>query len=199
MRRLVLALTIAGLVALPGQVARADDSGSDPCTAYAARSALPSLYQSYQFSPQGYGPFGYAPLTYPFGTGPYAVGAFFGGPGVPFGTAPAFGPLGPGLTANNIFTSVIAPTGTALNTPANFPLLVSLASQQQLELGTLNGRYSNSAYYQTAAATWAASYAAAAGATFSRTLAECQQAQRSRQPAPADTAPPPETPASSGS
>ncbi|HZR98552.1 MAG TPA: hypothetical protein VFE37_07595, partial [Chloroflexota bacterium] len=101
MRRLVLALTIAGLVALPGQVARADDSGSDPCTAYAARSALPSLYQSYQFSPQGYGPFGYAPLTYPFGTGPYAVGAFFGGPGVPFGTAPAFGPLGPGLTANN--------------------------------------------------------------------------------------------------
>ncbi len=199
MSRGLAAALLAGLLLLPGPVARADNSGPDPCALYAAQQALPLLYQSYQYSPQGYGPFGYAPLTYPFGVGPYGTAAFFGGPGVPFGTAPAFGPLGPGLTANNIFTNVIAPTGTALNTPANFPLLVSLASQQQLELGTLNTRYSNSAYYQTAAATWAASYAAAAGATFSRTLAECQQAQRSRQPAPADTAPPPETPASSGS
>jgi hypothetical protein len=186
MRRLVLALAIAGLVALPGQVARAqDDKGPDVCTAYAARSAMPSLVQSYQFSPQGYGPFGYAPLTYPFGTGPYAVAAFMGGPGVPFGTAPAFGPLGPGLTANNIFTNVINPSGTVLTQPANFGTLISLAGLQQGELGTLNTRYSNSAYYQTAAATWAGSYAAAAGATFSRTLAECQQAQRSQQPAPA--------------
>jgi hypothetical protein len=152
---------------------------------YAAQAALPALLQSYQYSPQGYGPFGYAPLTYPFGVGPYANAAYLGGPGVPFGTAPAFGPLGPGLTANNIFTNVIQPSGTALTVPANFPLLISLAAQQQLELGTLNTRYSNSAYYQTAAATWAGSYAAEAGATFSRALGECQQAQRSPQPAPA--------------
>jgi hypothetical protein len=175
MRRLVLALAIAGLVALPGQVARAqDDKGPDVCTAYAARSAMPSLVQSYQFSPQGYGPFGYAPLTYPFGTGPYAVAAFMGGPGVPFGTAPAFGPLGPGLTANNIFTNVINPSGTVLTQPANFGTLISLAGLQQGELGTLNTRYSNSAYYQTAAATWAGAYATQAASAFTILQALCQ-------------------------
>jgi hypothetical protein len=174
MRRLVLTLAIAGLVALPGQIARADDNGPDPCTAYAARSAMPSLYQSYQFSPQGYGPFGYAPLTYPFGIGPYGVGAFFGGPGVPFGTAPAFGPLGPGLTANNIFTQVINPTGIALGAPANFPTLIGLAALQQGELGTLNTRYSNSAYYQTASATWAGAYATQAASAFTILQALCQ-------------------------
>jgi hypothetical protein len=175
MRKLVLALAMAGLVALPGQVARAQgDSGPDVCAAYAARSAMPSLYQSYQFSPQGYGPFGYAPLTYPFGVGPYAVGAFFGGPGVPFGSAPAFGPLGPGVTANNIFTSVIQPSGTVLTQPANFPTLISLAGLQQGELGTLNTRYSNSAYFQTASATWAGAYATQAASAFTILQALCQ-------------------------
>jgi hypothetical protein len=192
MHRVVLALAIAGLAALPGQVARADDdSGPDPCIAYAARSALPSLYQSYQFSPQGYGQLGYAPLSYPFSVGPYGNAAYFGGPGVPFGTAPAFGPLGPGLTANNIFTNVINPTGTALNQPANFATLIGLAAQQQLELGVLNGRYNNSSAYQTTAATFVQNYAAEAAATFTRALAECSNQQPAQQPAPSPpTAPP---------
>jgi hypothetical protein len=135
---------------------------------------MPSLYQSYQFSPQGYGPFGYAPLTYPFGVGPYGNAAYFGGPGVPFGTAPAFGPLGPGLTANNIFSNVINPSGTMLTQPANFPTLISLAALQQGELGTINTRYSNSAYYQTAAATWAGAYATQAASAFTILQALCQ-------------------------
>jgi len=174
MRRFALALAIAGLVALPGQVARADDdSGPDVCTSYAARSAMPSLYQSYQFSPQGYGGLGYAPLTYPFSVGPYGNAAYFGGQGVPFGSAPAFGPLGPGLTANNIFTQVVQPTGTALNQPANFGTLVGLAGLQQGELGTLNGRYGNSALYQTASATWAGAYATQASSAFTILQALC--------------------------
>ena len=181
MYRALAAVLLVGLLIAPGSVARAQDnsSGPDPCILAAAQQALPVLYQSYQFSPQGYGPFGYAPLTYPFGTGPYATAAYFGGPGVPFGSAPAFGPLGPGLTANNIFTQVINPTGTMLTAPANFPTLIGLAGLQQSELGTLNTRYSNSAYYQTASATWASSYAAAAGAMFARAKAECQAQQGS--------------------
>ena len=173
MRRLVLALALAGLLALPGQAAQAQD-GPDPCTAYAARSAMPSLAQSYQFSPQGDGPFGYAPLTYPFGVGPYGNAAFFGGPGVPFGRAPAFGPLGPGLTANNIFNQIIRPSGTVLTQPANFGTLISLAGLQQSELGSLNTRYSNSAYFQTAAATWAGAYATQAASAFTILQALCQ-------------------------
>jgi len=174
MRRIALALAIAGLVALPGQVARADDdSGPDVCTSYAARSAMPSLYQSYQFSPQGYSNQGYAPLTYPFSVGPYGNAAYFGGRGVPFGSAPAFGPLGPGLTANNIFTQVVQPSGTALNQPANFGTLVGLAGLQQGELGTLNGRYGNSALYQTASATWAGAYATQAASAFTILQALC--------------------------
>jgi hypothetical protein len=165
---------MAGLAALPGQIARADDNSPDQCTAYAARSSMPSLYQSYQFSPQGYGPFGYAPLSYPFGVGPYGNAAFFGGPGVPFGAAPAFGPLGPGLTANNVFTQVINPTGTLLTAPANFPTLLGLATLQQGELGTLNGRYGNSALYQTASATWAGAYATQAASAFTILQALCQ-------------------------
>ena len=190
MRRLVLALAVAGLLASPVQVTHAQD-GPDPCTAQALDAAMPILMRSYEFSPQGYGPFGYAPLTYPFGVGPYGVGAFFGGRGVPFGTAPAFGPLGPGLTAVAIANRAITPSGTALTAPANFGTLISLAALQQAELANLNARYSNAAYYQTAAATWAASYAAEAAATFTRVQAECQQRQPSGHPiapaAPADS------------
>jgi len=175
MHKFVLALAIAALVSLPGQIARADDDGGpDPCIAYAARSAMPSLYQSYQFSPQGYGQLGYAPLTYPFSVGPYGNGAYFGGPGVPFGSAPAFGPLGPGNTANNLFTGVIQPSGTALNQPANFGTLLGLATLQQGELGTLNGRYGNSALYQTASATWAGAYATQAASAMTILQALCQ-------------------------
>jgi len=145
---------------------------------YAVQAALPALMQSYQYSPQGYGGQGFAPLTYPFSVGPYGNAAFFGGRGVPFGSAPAFGPLGPGLTANNIYTQVIQPTGTALNQPANFGTLTSLAGLQQLEQGVLNGRYNNSSAYQTTAATYAQNYAAQAGATFTSALAACTAQQQ---------------------
>jgi len=178
MHRPLVAALLAGLLLLPGQAVRADDSGPDPCAAYAAQAAMPALLQSYQYSPQGYGGQGFAPLTYPFSAGPYGNAAYFGGRGVPFGSAPAFGPLGPGLTANNIFTQVIQPTGTALNQPANFGTLISLAAQQQLEQGVLNGRYNNSSAYQTTAATYAQNYAAQAGATFTSALAECNAHQR---------------------
>jgi hypothetical protein len=178
MHRPLVAALLAGLLLLPGQAVRADDSAPDPCAAYAAQAALPALLQSYQYSPQGYGGQGFAPLTYPFSVGPYGTAAFFGGRGVPFGSAPAFGPLAPGLTANNIFTQVIQPAGLALNQPANFGTLVGLAGLQQGELGTLNGRYGNSALYQTASATYAQNYAAEAGATFTRALAECTAQQQ---------------------
>jgi hypothetical protein len=183
MRRLLLALAAAGLLVAPSASARAAEQ-ADPCVDAALDAAMPALMQSYQYSPQGYGPFGYAPLTYPFGVGPYGVGAFFGGRGVPYGSAPAFGPLGPGLTANAIARNVIAPTGTPLNTPANVGTLISLAQLQQAEMATLNARYSNAAYYQTAAATWANSYATEAAATYTRVLAQCQN----RQPSPGPTA-----------
>jgi hypothetical protein len=183
MHRALVAALLAAVLLLPGQAAFTQDDGPDPCALYAAQAALPALLQSYQFSPQGYGPFGYTPLTYPFGVGPYGVAAFMGGPGVPFGTAPAFGPLGPGLTANNIFARVIAPSGLPLGAPANFGTLTGLAAQQQLELGVPNGRYSNSAYYQTAAATFAQNYAQQAGATFTRALAECSSQQPAQSPA----------------
>jgi hypothetical protein len=185
MHRPLVAAVLAGLLLLPGQGVRADDSGPDPCAAYAAQAALPALIQSYQYSPQGYGGQGFAPLTYPFGVGPYGNAAYFGGRGVPFGSAPAFGPLGPGLTANNIFTQVIQPAGLALNQPANLGTLISLAAQQQLEQGVLNGRYNNSSAFQTTAATFAQNYAAQAGATFTRALAECNAQQ---QPASASSA-----------
>jgi len=174
MRRIALALAIASLVALPGQVVRADDDGPDPCIAYAARSSMPSLYQSYQFSPQGYGGLGYAPLTYPFSVGPYGNAAYFGGPGTPVGSAPSYGPLGPGLTANNIYGQIIQPSGTVLTQPANFGTLVGLAGLQQGELGTINGRYGNSALYQTASATWAGAYATQASSAFTILQALCQ-------------------------
>ncbi len=174
MRRGLLAILAAGLLTLPAASGHAQE-GRDPCVAYALDQAIPLLMESYRFSPAGYGPFGYAPLTYPFGVGPYGVAAFFGGPGVPFGAAPAFGPLGPGLTANLIALGVLAPSGFGLFAPANVGTLISLAALQQAELATLNTRYSNSAYYQTAAATWANSYAAEAAAVFARAQAECRQ------------------------
>ncbi len=180
MRQGLLALLAAGLLILPGHTAYAQD-GPDACTAYALDQAIPLLMESYKYSPQGYGPFGYAPLTYPFGAGPYGVAALFGGPGVPFGSAPAFGPLGPGLTSNFIANRIFAPAGTNLYNTTNAGTLTSLAGLQQAELGQLSTRYSNSAYYQTAAATWAGIYATQASATFTRAQAECQQRQQLQQ------------------
>lgn len=173
MRRTLVALAIAGLLALPVSQASADEP--DRCTGYAASAAFPSLMQSYQFSPQGYGGLGYAPLTYPFGTGPYGVGTFFGGPGVPYGTVPAFGPIGPGFTSVNLANNVLIPqTGyspynAAVATSTTIPLL----GLQQGELANLNVRYSNSAYYQTASATWAGAYATQASTAFTILQALC--------------------------
>ena len=144
----------------------------DPCTWQAVQLALPSMQQSYAFTPSGYGPAGYGPLTYPFGVGPtpYAQAAFFGPPGL----APSFGPLGPGLTANAIAGGVLAPAGYNFRDPANMGTLTSLAALQQSELGTLNTRYSNAAYFQTAAATWAGAYATQAATAFTLAQAACQ-------------------------
>ena len=166
----VLALTGFFLGAIPAVHAQSEEP--DPCTLYAARMALPSLQQSYAFSPAGYGPFGYAPLMYPFGAGPYGVAAFFGPPGL----VPAFGPLGPGLTANWIAQRLLAPAGVNLADPANVSTLLALATLQQAELGTLNTRYSNAAYFQTAAATWAGAYATQAATAFTIFQALCQNA-----------------------
>jgi hypothetical protein len=159
------------LLSLPLQSAQAQN-GPDPCTYFAARSALPSMQQSWAFSPAGCGSLGYAPLTYRFGVSPYVEAAFYGPPGL----APSFGPVGPGLTANLIARGVLRPQGFNLTDPANVRTLVSLASLQQGELGTLNTRYSNSASYQTAAATWAGAYASQATAVFARVAGECSQA-----------------------
>lgn len=174
MRRGFWALVFSGLLLLPGQQAAAAPSRQDVCAEYAARVALPSLMQSYLYSPQGYGPYGYAPLTYPFGVGPYGVAAYFGGPGVPVGAVPAYGPLGPGLTAANIARFVLEPARFAWADPANVGTLIALASLQQSELGNLNTRYTLSASYQEMASSWAAAYATQASAALAvaRTLCE---------------------------
>jgi hypothetical protein len=171
MRRLLLALLALGLLTLPVPRAHAED-GPDPCLYAAAQQALPYLQQSYAYSPWGYAGAGYAPLTYPFGVSPYAEAAFYGPPGL----APALGPLGPGLTANLVARGVLRPRGVNLISPANAGLLASLAALQQAELGQLNTRYSNGAYYQSAAATWAGGYATQAATVFARAAGECSQA-----------------------
>jgi hypothetical protein len=173
MRRFLAGLTICGLLVLPGNAAAAPEA-QDQCAEYSARAAMPSLMESYQYSPRGYGMLGFAPLTYPFGVGPYGNAVYFGGPGVPFGSAPAFGPLGPGLTANNIAAGIIGPSGMMLNQPQNFGTLIGLASLQQAELGNLNARYTLSSSYQEMASSWAAAYATQASATMAilRTLCE---------------------------
>ena len=178
----LFALGLASMLALSAAPSYAD-GGPDPCTAWAVQVATPSMQQSYAFTPSGYGPAGYEPLTYPFGVGPtpYGRGAFFGPPGV----APSFGPGGPGFTANAIAAGVLAPSGFNFRDPANTGTLISLAALQQGELGTLNTRYSNSAYYQTASATWAGAYATQAATAFTLAQAACQN-----QPQPAAPAAP---------
>jgi hypothetical protein len=180
MRRLLLALLFASLVALPTQGVYAQGDQPDPCPGYAAQVALPALLQSYQYSPQGYGPFGFAPLTYPFGAGPYGNAAFFGipGPGGMLPLSPSFGPLGPGgLTSNVLANRVLQPSGFSLTNPANIGNLTSLLALQQAELATLNGRYNNSGSYQTASATYMYGYATEAASAFARAMAECKSQQ----------------------
>jgi hypothetical protein len=184
MRRLLLALFALGPLGLPVPRAHAGD-GPDPCLYAAAQQALPYLQQSYAYSPWGYAGAGYAPLTYPFGASPYTDATYFGPPGL----VPAFGPLGPGLTANLIAQGVLRPRGVNLTSPANVGTLASLAALQQAELAQLNTRYSNGAYYQTAAATWAGGYASQAATVFARAAGECS---------PPAASPPMEAPSGSG-
>ena len=184
MPRLLLALAVAGLLVLPTSQAYADDQ-PDPCVGYAARSAYPSLVQSYQFSPQGYGPWGYAGLTYPFGAGPFGNAAFFGvpGPGGMYPMSPSFGPLGPGgITSNVIANQVLQPGGFSIFNPANAGNVIALLGLQQAELGTLNGRYGNAALYQTASATWNSAYATQAASAFTIYQALCQSANAGTAP-----------------
>jgi hypothetical protein len=189
MRRFVPALALVGLLAGPGQATHAQDA-PDPCIAAAVQQAWPYLQQSYAYTPAGVAGAGYGPLTYPFGVGltPYAQAAFFGPPGV----APSFGPLGPGLTANAIVAGVLRPGGVNLAVPANVSTLISLAAQQQAELNQLNTRYSNAAYYQSAAAAWAGQYATQAAAVFTQAKALCQAPQPAAGESPATA--PAETP-----
>jgi hypothetical protein len=192
MRRLLFALLFASLVALPTQHAYADDQ-PDPCQGYAAQAAMPALLQSYQYSPQGYGPWGYAPLTYPFGAGPFGNAALFGvpvpvpPPGGMLPLTPSFGPLGPGVTSNLFATRVLAPSGFSPTNPANIGNVIPLLGLQQAELAQLNTRYSNGAYYQTAAATYMYGYATEAASAFARAMAEC----KNQQPTPETSAPNP--------
>jgi hypothetical protein len=196
MRRVLLALAAAGLIAATAQPARAaDDEVLKHCQVYAAETAMPLLMRSYEFSPRGYGQYGFAPLTYPFGAGPYGTAALFGGPGVPFGTAPAFGPLGPGLTANNLARSVIAPAGITLNNMRNLPLLSGLAGLQQGEQINLFLRYLNSSIYQDAAAINAAVYAGEAALTLENALTHCMEVMAERERQGGESAPPAPSPA----
>jgi hypothetical protein len=200
MPRLLLALAVAGLLVLPTSLAYADDQ-PDPCVGYAARAAYPSLQYSYQFSPQGYGPWGFAPLTYPFGAGPYGNAAFFGvpGPGGMLPLSPSFGPLGPGgITSNVLANQVLQPGGFSITNPANLGNTIALLGLQQAELGTLNTRYSNSAYYQTAAATWNSAYATQAASAFTIYQALCQSANAGTAPTTTSTMMAPSMPMSSG-
>jgi hypothetical protein len=167
MHRILAGLLLAALLILPGQVAYADDP--DFCAGASARAALPTLQDSFNWAPSGYGPFGYGPVTHPFGIGPLGDATYFGPPGL----VPSYGPLGPGLTANAIALGVLAPSGFSPTDPANAGTLTSLAALQQAELGTLNGRLGNSALYQTANATWAGARATQAGAVFAIYSAIC--------------------------
>jgi hypothetical protein len=160
-------LLAALLFTLPAAVAHADDP--DFCTGAAARSALPTLQDSFNWMPSGYAQFGYEPVTYPFGVGMFGNAAYF----VP-GAAPSAGPLGPGLTANYIIGNNLLPNGFNPFNIDNVGTVTSLAALQQAELGTLNGRYANAALYQTANATWAGARATQAGALFTIYQAYCQ-------------------------
>jgi hypothetical protein len=159
-------LLAAMLFTLPAAVAHADDP--DFCTGASARAALPTLQDSFNWAPSGYGPFGYEPVTFPFGVGPFGNAAYF----VP-GAAPSAGPLGPGLTANYIIGNNLLPNGFNPFNIDNVGTVTSLAALQQAELGTLNGRYANAALYQTANATWAGARATQAGAVFTIYQAMC--------------------------
>lgn len=189
MRRMLLALAVAGCLIAPAPVARADDA-LKVCQEYAARLALPLLMQSYQFSPWGYGSYGYGPLTYPFGPGAIGAATLFGGPGAPPGTVASYGPLGPGPTALNLLRGVLLPARVSLSSPSSVRVLGPLAALQQGEQINLFLRYLNSALYQEAAAIHAAVYAGEAAVTLENAMLHCTQVMAERQRQAADATEP---------
>jgi hypothetical protein len=200
MRRMVLAVVAASLLGVVGSPALAQDqqgqaaqpgqsgapgAGAAPavaglletlstCLGYAGQSALPLLGEAQNYTPTGYGPYGWAPLTQPWGAGPIGPLTAYSPPGV----VPAYGPLGPGLTANAIAAFAVPPGGFGFNNPnlnnyANVSTLTSLAALQQGEQGTLYGRYGLAPAYQLASGTWRAAYSTQAASTFAVALALC--------------------------
>ena len=177
MRVLIAGLLALGLVALPGHTALAQGQGLPQCAQYAAQAAMPVLQDAYNWTNYGYaplGPNGWNVLNQPFGAGPYGALAYYGPPGL----VAAFGPLGPGPTAQNIAQQFVPPGGFGFQNPnvnnfINFTTAASLAGLQQAELSNLSLRYSNAGIYQTAAATWRAGDAGLAAATLAVLNALC--------------------------
>lgn len=179
MRRILFALLTSTLLVLPAGPAHAQGGGQlleglSNCLEYAGQAALPSLAAAQAFTPNGYGPYGWGPLSQPFGAGPIGPATMYSPPGL----VPAYGPLGPGLTAANIAQFAIPSGGfgfnnTNVNNFLNTTTLLGLAGLQQGELGTLYGRYGLAGTYQTAAGTWAAGLSARAGSTLAVALALC--------------------------
>ncbi len=159
----------------------------DPCNAYAAQAAMPSLAQAYGFSPDGYGPYGWGPLTQPLGAGPIGPATFYSPPGV----VPAYGPFGPGQTAYaiaaaNVPASTFVPGSIPIQNFQNTLTQLGLAGLQQAELGTLYARYGIAATDQTAAALYVNGYSAQARATLNILRGYCHGLQQPNPPVPAD-------------
>jgi hypothetical protein len=178
MRGTFAALLGVGLL-LAASAAQAQTSSPNPCGMPARAPARATLAQATMFSPWGYGPFGWAPLLAPWGPDPWDTAALFAPPG----TLAAYGPLGPGLTANNIASAARA-NGINLSPSQQ----VDFASQQQTELGTLYHRFTLGAQLQLASATWALSLPARASAARSILPRLCRSQQaRATAEAPSNT------------
>src|SRR4051794_15606901 len=144
MRLLVAGVLALGLVVVPGHSALAQSQGLPQCASYAAQAAMPVLQEAYNWTNYGYaplGPNGWNILNQPFGAGPYGAAAYYGPPG----QIAAFGPLGPGPTAQTIGQQMVPPGGFGFNNSSvnnflNFTTAASLAGLQQGELSNLSLR-----------------------------------------------------------
>jgi hypothetical protein len=168
------------------------------CLSDATDTAMGALGQSLQFNLGGVGPFGWAPLAQPFAP-PVPIGAatMF----APAGLIPTYGPLGPGLTANNIATFAVPPGGFDFEIPelrdsVNQSAQTHLASLQQGELATQLTRLQNGAQFQVAAGVWGLGYGLDASATRLVLRALCRGPQAGLAgPPPMPPPPPPPPPA----
>jgi hypothetical protein len=194
MYRLLAALAAGGLLVLTASPIAAQ---TDPraCFGQVNQAAWGTLAQSFNYSPAGVGPFGFAPLAR--AVDPALAGAppLFGAPPLPLA---AYGPLGPGLTSTAIMANAIPAAGFGGNQLDN-GTLVDLQSQQQTELGTLNGRYGLGASYQLATVVWplAASGEASAIRQIGRALCAGQALQQAAAAAAASAQAAPAQPSTS--